>query len=506
MFGDWLETTTGSKLFDYYDRNLNASWRTDAGAENAMRNHWEAAGSPGTFEAWADSQEAALRDPRINNALTQSYYMFEQSGMYSAEELKDVKDFIRAFASGQMQFEAVDEWGVYDSSGNLIKRFGSQSAADTWLDDNKEKYPDGATKTTGGTWYNARNAETGEVFEGGGGGVDPADEGVEIDAEMYKTLGGLSYGSGEASGKFANGSIFTTNGAMSVTNLDYTLPKGSYTVEVDDDGNVWYKNDDDKYYLAETTDKSITSEILKDSDLIRKISGGLDSKKIPSINVETPTDPPVEVEGTGVVLGNTIQGLKTLPDSIDANSNITLNLNGELIGQANSDASNPPISIDPEIESLSGSFYVSEVKNIGTNTYGQDVYNVYMINNDTGEKIIATKTMGGDPILNQLVSYDKVDNFTEEPTIYNRYSWGVPYGDEGEGFGFNVTEADDYMGLPLGEYTVKYDNYGNTWFLSSKGKYYFGGEGALSTAGIDLGETRGVALDSMDVNKLKGSA
>jgi len=181
-FSDWQNSTTGSDLYDYYNRNLNASWRTDSGARNAMQAQFNALGgeaSLGNFDAWADSQEAALRDPRINNPLSATYYMFENSGLYSDEELSGIQDFLSAQASGQLSFEAVPEWGVYDSSGSMIKRFGSEASAQSWMENNAEKYPNAKVQTTGGTWFNARNAETGDVYDG-----DVGDEDMWSDNEV----------------------------------------------------------------------------------------------------------------------------------------------------------------------------------------------------------------------------------------------------------------------------------------------------------------------------------
>jgi hypothetical protein len=126
-----------------------------------------------------------LRDPRVNNPLAATLYTFEQTGWFDDEELGALGDFLTAKASGQLDFEQVPEWGVYDNAGNLIKRFGSQDAANTYAEAND--YSLDGVRETGDFWWNARNSSTGTSYTGGDeGGGDEG--GGDTQAELWSTF------------------------------------------------------------------------------------------------------------------------------------------------------------------------------------------------------------------------------------------------------------------------------------------------------------------------------
>jgi hypothetical protein len=281
---------TGKQVYDYYQSHLDSSWRTDAGAKQAMVVHYNELGGEaalGPFDAWADAQEGALRDPRVNTLIGQYRYELDsmvEEGIMTKEDADDMFDFFTDFASGKLQMKRI--WTVGE------EEFDSEQAAVDHANAN------GVPLTSVKSRWTAIDQTTGKVYDPD----DPDANATVISATSYGVLNGLSYGTGELTGNLANGETFSTDGAMKIGAFGYNIPKGTYTVETDGDGSVWYKAEDGKYYLASVKDSAGVNIIKANTDLMSKISAGMNEPSLGDVDLKPEK---VEFSPTDMKIGQT---------------------------------------------------------------------------------------------------------------------------------------------------------------------------------------------------------
>ena len=276
------DSYAGNQVYDYYMSHPDASYATDQGARQALQTLYDTKGGQaalGDFETWAANQESALRDPRMTTTLgaleheMTTYLDRDGDGVLNDDEKTQLDDFMTFMLdsmSGKLTMERVTVWRVGG------KTFDSEQGAIDYANENDIS----TDEVRSASVYRAIDANTGEVYGGDGKfNVDSVDS-TKISATSYGSINGLSYGSGDMTGNLSNGETFTIDGSMKVETLSYNLPKGDYTVKEDADGNVWYEKDG-KYYLGAVSDVGALSEIRNDSELISKISNGLDEMKLP---------------------------------------------------------------------------------------------------------------------------------------------------------------------------------------------------------------------------------
>jgi hypothetical protein len=166
----------------------------------------------------------------------------------------------------------------------------------------KEAIPYLAIATqVGATWgvedgkFVIYNAEGKVVYRQGEGVVNNAGKGLTLGATNLPTnmLDGLRYVTDNTDpenpiyGQFVNGDTFTLENNATIGDLGYTLPAGEYTVEVDNEGNVWYHGRDNKYYLS-SANADIISTIKNDSDYLKTITDGMDNTDLSFVNTQKP--------------------------------------------------------------------------------------------------------------------------------------------------------------------------------------------------------------------------